>query len=189
MLLTYLSQIDNPEDQNKFTLLYEEYNEKMFYFANTFLKDSYLAEDAVHEAFIVIIKNLHKIKEADCPQTRNYLFIIVKHISLAMINKAKKNGEIPVSDEDYIWEEDSGFNLEDEYISKISYDEIVSEIKNLPETYRDSVYLNCILEMDISEAAEALNINKETAKKRLQRGKKLLTEKLKKEAEAETYVK
>jgi len=37
VLLIYLNLIETPEDKNKFTLLYEEYKEKMFYTANRIL--------------------------------------------------------------------------------------------------------------------------------------------------------
>ena len=80
MLLIYLSMLDNQEDKNKFTLLYEKYRKIMFYIANQILNDEYSAEDALHDAFEIVIKNLHNISEIDCPQTKNYLIIIVKQV-------------------------------------------------------------------------------------------------------------
>lgn len=59
---------------------------------------------------------------------------------------------------------------------------IVDEILNLPEIYADAVYLDCVMGMKINEIAKELSISTETAKKRVQRGRNLLKEKLKKEA-------
>jgi len=172
--------INNPADENKFTLLYEEYKEKMFYTANKILKDSYSAEDAVQEAFLRVIKNLHKISDVYCPQTKNYLVIIVKNVALSMIEQNKKR-EIPMSDNEFLWEEANEFNLEDECLSKINFEKIVNEIQNLSDIYREVIYLDCVMDMSIAEITEMLSIPKETVKKRLQRGKNILIEKLKKE--------
>ena len=181
MLFIYLSMINDPADEDKFTLLYEEYKEKMFYAANKILKDNYAAEDAVHEAFLRVMKNLHKISDVYCPQTKNYLVIIVKNVSLSMIEQNKKR-EIPMSDNEFIWEESDGFNLGDECLSKINYEKIVNIIQNLPDTYRDVIYLECVMDMGIADIAKMLSITNEAAKKRSQRGKSILIENLKKEA-------
>lgn len=52
MLLFYLSLLDTEEEKTKFERLYYEYRAVMKYKALEILKDEYLAEDAVHEAFI-----------------------------------------------------------------------------------------------------------------------------------------
>ena len=56
MLTFYLSLIETEEDKSKFENIYETYRKVMFYTANQILKDEYLAEDAVHSAFLRILK-------------------------------------------------------------------------------------------------------------------------------------
>lgn len=51
MLGLYLAMIDTHEEKNKFEELYKEYKSTMYNFAMAILKDSYMAEDAVHNAF------------------------------------------------------------------------------------------------------------------------------------------
>jgi len=181
MLSLYLSILDNSEDQNKFTQLYNEYQEPMFYAANKILKNIHSAEDAVHDAFLRVIKNLHKIPDIYCPQTKNYLVIIVRNVALSMINP-KVNQEVFIADDDSFWEIDSGFNLEDDNLSKLNVEKMVEKIKKLPIIYKDAIYLDCVMNMNINEIAEMLSIKKETAKKRIQRGKILLIKSLEKEA-------
>ena len=53
----------------------------MYNFAFRILNDSYLAEDAVHNAFLKLLKNLDKIKELKSKETRTYLLIIVRNTS------------------------------------------------------------------------------------------------------------
>ena len=59
MLNIFLSLIDSDEDKAKFSNLYEQYKNLMFYIARDILKDEHLAEDAVQEAFIRIAKNFY----------------------------------------------------------------------------------------------------------------------------------
>ena len=68
MLGIYLRLLDTEEEQTRFRQLYEKYRNLMFYVAKGILKDDYLTEDAVHEAFIRIAKNFSKIGEISCPQ-------------------------------------------------------------------------------------------------------------------------
>jgi RNA polymerase sigma-70 factor (ECF subfamily) len=177
MLSIYLNLIDSPDDQDKFTQLYGNYKQTMFFVANKILNDKYLAEDAVHEAFLRVMKNLHKISDISCPQTKNFLVIIVKNIALTMKTlKAKK--EILMADDDLEWAAENSYNLEDECLSKINIETIVNEIEKLPEIYKYAVYLEYMMDMNIAEISEMLSIPKETTKKRLQRGRKLLIEKI-----------
>jgi RNA polymerase sigma-70 factor (ECF subfamily) len=181
MLLIYLGMIDDTKEQDKFTLLYMAYRKKMFYKANQILEDAYLAEDAVHEAFLRVTKNLHKISDVHCPQTMNFLVTIVKNVALSMKN-SNASRDIIMTEENYFDEKDSGFNLENECLSNINYERIVNEIQKLPDIYKDAVYLDCVMNMQIVEISKKLSISNETAKKRVQRGRILLIEKLKKEA-------
>ena len=68
-MLIYLSMIELDEDKNKLEQLYTTYKQTMFYSANRILKDEYLAEDVVHQAFLRIIDNLDKINEIKCHKT------------------------------------------------------------------------------------------------------------------------
>ena len=58
MLSFYLTLVDGEEDKNKLERLYELYRLKMWYTANRILSDGFLAEDAVHDAFIGVAKNI-----------------------------------------------------------------------------------------------------------------------------------
>lgn len=57
MIAMYLALIDDEKDKIKFREIYEEYSKQMWYVANEILHDRFLAEDAVHDAFLGIAKN------------------------------------------------------------------------------------------------------------------------------------
>lgn len=50
-MLIYLAMIELEEDRHKFEKLYITYKQTMFYVANRILRDKYLSEDVVHQAF------------------------------------------------------------------------------------------------------------------------------------------
>ena len=75
MLQLYLQLLDTEEEKQGFELLYETYRKLMHWVANNILHDEKLAEDAVHEAFLRIIKNFHKINDF---QFLRYLWQIIK---------------------------------------------------------------------------------------------------------------
>lgn len=171
-MLVYLTLLENQEDCSRFEQLYRKYKDIMHYVANGILNDAYLSEDAVHEAFIRIAKNFHKIQEVDCPQTKAFAVIIVRNVALTMISKQMNT----VSMEDYMKVNTltQEGNPEQEYFSKNEVNQIKNAIDELPVTYRDTMYLHIVNEYSISEIAKILQLPKETIKKRIQRGRKYL---------------
>ena len=68
-MFIYLNIIQSRSDRDKFEDLYSTYKQTMFYVANKIIKDQYLSEDIVHQAFLRIIDNLDKINEIKCHKT------------------------------------------------------------------------------------------------------------------------
>ncbi len=174
-MLIYLSLIDTEEEKSKFEQVYNSYKHTMFYVAKSILKDDYLSEDAVHNAFISIAKNMDKISQVDSNRTKGYVLVIVRNISLNMLKKQNKTVDI----EDFEENMTDDANLEDEVLSKLSVDLIVEEITNLPVIYKDILYLSYVEELKTQEISRLINISNEAVKKRLQRGRKKLIGNLK----------
>ena len=63
MLQLYLQLLNTCSEQEKFKQLYETYHRLMHWEAQRVLQDRQLAEDAVQESFLRMIKNFHKIGE------------------------------------------------------------------------------------------------------------------------------
>ena len=71
----------------KFTRLYEEYHASLLKYSKRLLKDQRLAEEAVHDAFVRIMKNLHKISESERSKTWFFMVVIVKRVCLTILKK------------------------------------------------------------------------------------------------------
>ena len=163
----YLSLLDTEEEKSKFEQLYLKYRQDMYKTAYGILKNEFESEDAVHEAFMRVIKKLTNISEINCPQTHAYLIIIVRNIALKM---AEENNKTISVDVDSIEITDK-FDLEEDVISKMEVERIKHILKGLPEDYYDILFLELFMEFSISDIAEQLNITYDNAKKRLQRAR------------------
>ena len=65
-MLMYLSMIETPDDKAKFERIYNRYRNLMYHVAYKVLSNHYDAEDAVHQAFVAIIRHLEKIGDIGC---------------------------------------------------------------------------------------------------------------------------
>lgn len=89
MLTLYLNTIDYTDDKEKFEKLYIKYRSKMYYVAMSVLHDRYDAEDALHNAFIAVAKNINKIADINSDETTAYLFRTAKNTALNVYSKKK----------------------------------------------------------------------------------------------------
>jgi len=96
MLAIYLQLIDNEQDKDKFTEVYEKYRSKMFRTANQILRNHEDSEDTVHEAFIYILNNLSKINEVGHPKTEAYCVIIAQSRALDKYEKRQRDETLPI---------------------------------------------------------------------------------------------
>lgn len=174
-MLIYLQMLDTPEERSKFETLYYTYRRTMLHTAMQILKDHQLAEDAVQEAFIRLVKNFSKIGQVDCPRTRLFTVIIVRNISLTMWTKQQNQIVVEVPETEVPTEE---YDLEENVLERIAYEEVLTAIQELPLIYRDILYLQCVEEYKLTEISKLIGIGRETVKKRAQRGRKILLEQL-----------
>lgn len=163
----YLSLLDTEEEKSKFEQLYLKYRQDMYKTAYGILKNEFESEDAVHEAFMRVIKKLTNISEINCPQTHAYLIIIVRNIALKMSEDNNKTISVDVDSIEITDKSD----LEEDVVSKMEVERIKHILKWLPEDYYDILFLKLFMGFSISDIAELLNITYDNAKKRLQRAR------------------
>ena len=170
-MLIYLSMIELDEDKNKLEQLYTTYKQTMFYSANRILKDEYLAEDVVHQAFLRIIHNLSKIDKIDCHKTKGFIVIIVENIAIDFYRKRKRENNISF-DKIEVYIED--IKAKDNFILS----DIEEAILKLPINYSTVLRLKYSQGYSNKEVAQILNISEENVRQRISRARKRLTETL-----------
>lgn len=172
MLSVYLMMIDNSDDKVKFEKVYKSFKNIMLNRAYEIVKERQLAEDAVHNAFLKIINNLPKIYDADSNETKWYVIVIVTNEAKKIYNKENKILKAELMDME------SDFNLEAIVEDKNIVEKVKKEIGLLPEIYRDTMSLKYYNDLSNKEISSVLSIPISTVKKRLQRGRKILIQKL-----------
>ena len=173
-MLIYLSLLDSEEEISKFELIYSTYKKQMYYTANNILKDSHLAEDAVHNAFLRIINNLEKIEDINSHKTKGLIVIIVKNVSIDIYRKNKKERDNTIFIDDL-----DDINGYDE-INKNDIGDLEIAISKLPENYTQVFLLKFSHELTDNEISEILDIKPDNVRKRISRGREKLKNILKK---------
>lgn len=174
MLMLYMSLVETPEEKDKFEELYYQYRALMHYCAKEILKDDGLAEDAVHNAFIKIIRFLDKIGDVKCNKTKRFVVIVVENSAKDIYRKRKHEMEVP-------WEEVE-MTYQFPYKSDMGeLSEVETAIMNLPLTYRQIFILKYAQGYSCKEIATLLNMKTGTVRQRIARGKECLYENLKKQ--------
>ncbi len=178
-MLVFLALLDTSEERDKFTRLYDKYRYFMWYIAKGVLKDDYLAEDAVHEAFLTVVNHLGNICESEEGRTKSFLASIVRCRAIDILRKKNKAEIIPIEDvEDYLSDNEA---LLEEYISEENYQKLLKCVTMLDEKYRLVFELKYLHELTDSEAGKILGISPKTVNVRMFRARKKLQEMLEKE--------
>ena len=172
MLLLYTSMVETPAEESKIERLYKNYRQTMYYVAFQILKDSYEAEDAVHNAFLRVIANMEKIDERNCHKTKGFLVAIVEHTAIDIYRKRKRASAIPF-DELSLYTPDTS--------ESPGTNDVLEAINRLPILYATILRLKYSHGYQDAEISKLLNISEDNVRQRVSRGKKRLQQLLKKE--------
>lgn len=178
--MLFLMMIDTAEDKRKFEILYEKYRSLMMKVAVDVLHDNYLAEDAVHNAFLKIAQNMSKIKELESLETKRYLVIIVKNASIDIYRKRSKQMK------QEIFLDELGDNILP--VTDMGTEEdnkVLDVLIGLPVKYRDVFLLKYSSCLDNREISELLGIKEGAIRQRIARGKEMIEKALKRLEEVE----
>lgn len=165
---------------HKIEQLYTLYEQKMYVIAYSILNNSWQAEDAVSDAFVKIIKNLHKIKDVKSDQTKKFIIRIIQNTAIDLYRKNQKESKVftVVSDENQNNIADQDNSLESMLRSMESKEEIDKILSKIPEKYREVLIYRGVHELSVKETAVVLKISENLVRKRYERARNLLMSKL-----------
>ncbi len=156
--------------------IYLSYSKYMINIAYRILESKEDAEDALHNSFISLSKNLKIIRELKDYQLVMYLKMAIKNASLDIIRKRKKIIFIEDLKEDL----DSYIDIEKQVIQKEEISLVFEALGKLDVKYKDILYLHFIAELKTRDISKLLNKPYNTVRSNLQRGKEKLMEILEK---------
>lgn len=163
MLICYLQMLDTPEEKARFEQIYLKYRGLMYRAANNVLHNREDAEDAVHNAFLRIIKRFSRFQDAPEKELAPQIVVITKNEAVSLLRKRKDTA--PLED----WD---GFAQRCEAIA--DYHALVDSFTRLPQTYRAVMEMKLLLGCSDGEIAAKLGLSKTAVSTRVSRGRQLL---------------
>lgn len=166
MLSLYLQTLETDEERSRFARLYSRYRGLMFRAAVGILKNDMDAEDAVHQAFLAILKHFSKVRRIDSPATKAYVVIIAERKAIDIL-RAKSR---------FV---DTGGDVPGSYPPSAQEDaDLADAMLSLPARYREALLLRYAHGYTAAELAALWGIKKSSARTVLWRAKKALEERL-----------
>lgn len=178
MTVLHRLQLAEEKEQTKAEQLYSQYYKLMLYAAMELLNNQMAAEDAVHEAFIKIIKNLDKIDLNRPKETKRYVMVITERTCIDILRKRRRQAEVSLEE---LTERKSQETNEDA-ITKLHETELLKQmLEKMPELTRQIFLLKYGSGYDNAEIAGILQITEMTVRQRISREKRKLKKYLRKE--------
>ena len=169
-MFIYMTMIDTQSDKDTFEKLYNKYRYLMLHVAGKILQNHHDAEDAVHEAFIAIIRNIEKFNDVASPKTRSLVVLIVERKSIDVLRKKQRENTLEIN-EDILGIEmpapgDHG---------------LADAMARLPAHYREVLLMRYDNGLSNRDIASLLGITESGVRKMLGRAKRELRTELQKE--------
>lgn len=179
MLAFYLALLDSEEDKERIVYIYENYYSFMEYCARQILKNDHDIEDVVHSSMLKLIEYIDKIDFSDMNRVKSLCGVIARNKALDHC-KLKANQNTSVEDS-FVEPSCDDSNPADIVIHNDVYEIAITAINALDDKYRDVCILKYINGLKEREIADVLGVNIKTVNTRINRGRKILRELLKKE--------
>lgn len=164
------------DEMERLSILYKNYRYLLYKVSYEILKEQFLAEDAVHNAFLKVSFHMDKIDDLDSLKTMRFLVIITKNTAIDMWRKRKNwNAHEKAIDD---------INEDEKPITELESDVdncVIEAFYKLPEKYSDDFLLKYSCGYDNKRISEILGITESTIRQRLRRGKMILKQELEEE--------
>ncbi len=176
LLSIYTSLISEPDDIEFFEYLYTRYKYVLIHDAYLIIKDQHYAQDIVHDAFIKIAKNIDKIDFGDNPLP--ILRTVTRNCSFNLYNKLKNEKNVYNIDDQLSIPDSTDLVSNAENKSDVEF--IADFVESMPHCYADIFTLRYVNDLSCIQIASLLDIKASTVRKRLQRIRDAIEEKLSK---------
>jgi len=181
MISDALAILETDEQRNELSEIYETNKNRFYAIAFEHLHNKDDAEDAIQESFLRIAKNPDKFFTLSDSKKISYICVVLRNVSADIFKKNVKSEADELS-EDLMFQNDIS-PLENSLLNKISHEELMGFIKNLPILQRNVLFLTCLSELSIDETAKILKISKTAVNQRLYLARKSIREYIKERSE------
>ena len=160
------------KDYERMTGLYRRYEQAMFRTARAILHDDFLAEDAVQEAFIRLMRARDRLGDVSSPKTRSYVMQTAKSCAVDIYRRRARESENVTEMTDVLAD-----TLADDGMDTSASD-VKAAVDSLPDKYARVIRYRFILGLSADETAAVMKVSTDCVRKRTERAKKMLEKKL-----------
>ena len=146
---------------------YELYEQNMYQVAYRILHDCTLAEDAVQEAFLRLMRQKIYFEQADSDDCKKYLITVIKHASIYLYQKRKKEQNLF----SFLTDMETFQNVLAAPLNEEKFD-LQELISPLPPKYHSVVTCLVLKQLSVKETAKKLHITESAVRKRFERAKR-----------------
>lgn len=181
MLIFYIAMLETEQERKKMADIYEEHKHALLMYALKITGyNQAMAEDAVHNAFISIIKEKEKYFYLDSRDFRFSAVIIVRNKCIDLLRKEKPYADIPM-DELEIFLESDDKPLDEQAIISSEYASIRRHMASIDEISRQVLIMKYVLGMSYKEIGVKLNMTPKHVDTRILRAKEKVRKLVEKE--------
>ena len=170
MLTLYLAILGSEADRERFALLYEAHERRVYAVALKILGNPSQAEDAAQQTWLQVLRNWDRVNALEWEAAAKYLAVAAKNTALDLLKKERWTDSMPEGWDAPAPEEDQG-----------EYHRLVELIHSMPEGYRRILELKFVEEETNQAIARRLGIKESTVSTKVQRGRKLLLDAMERE--------
>ena len=157
MLYIYISALESEAEKVKMAEIYEKYKFIMLRYALSITNSQENAEDAVHDAFLSVIKHKEKMFSLPEKQLRAVIVIITKNKSIDILRKQNRV-DSDIGEDFFYSTESNEMPVEGKVILRDEYEHLRKLISQLDESSRLVLEMKYVIGMSYKEIAEELGI-------------------------------
>ena len=168
-----LVEMSRGGNSDAFAELYAATYQKQYYAAYKYLKDEYLAQDALQETYISALKNINSLKDPTLFVA--WLNQICFHICYD-ISRKDKGGADSISTEllELCLDEKPEHNPDEHYENQEEIEQLKKAVASLPFLEQQVIVMRFYNEMKIEDIAAALKCSRSTIKRHINNGRDAL---------------
>lgn len=173
---------DNAPDESQFAAFYEKYKNKVMRYSLSFVADRYDAEEVAQETWLTLWQRFDDFPPGDEEAIKAFMLVIIRNKSIDVLRRRETRkaviADVKLDDADYLLGTNDTTLFE---VCKNETAETVSEcLDSLDEKYRSVLILFYFSDKSVKEISSLLKISKQNVWKRLERGRNLLANAIKK---------
>lgn len=182
MLVFYLAALDSDDDKNKFEYIYRKYYRFMLHTAAGIIKNPTLAEDAVHETFVQLLRGIDTLRIDNERALKSYLYMVTRERSIDFLRKWERRRAAQPDYESLAAALDNYVEPEEVALTNLQLDKAIALLDEMPLIYRQTLVLR-VKGYSIREIAKITDSSESNVKTRIHRARAMLLKSFVEQAE------